>query len=461
MVDFVQLPQDNVGKKVMTSQHTVDAEAVQVPVHHLADRTDPSRQQSVHPDGSAYMRFSAGNPTFDSFEHLMVSDDNLQAAYKFYDGPKSIFGRVAEEVVGGGAVGFDPVVSGYKLSCGTADGDSAKIVSHRHFPYKPGSSVTLYFVMKAGDTGKANLKRRVGLMNFDGSEGIYLESDNGMLYAGVESTLGNSQREPITNWSHDRLDGSGGDFNRSGVTIDPTKMQIFGITYQYLSAGVVELFSYIKGEKVLLQQFDNYSSLEAPFMGTTDLAYFIEQTNNGVTGSSSELFTYCAVVIGSGYDELIRTPLSIRPKKKVLNTSDLVPVMSFRPAQTYFGDDNRYRYLFETLSATTRTEEMELCLVMNGVLTNPTWSEQFLGLEVDSGASALTGGHNFGSLIFTTQANPNMDLSNLFNDMTDGLYRHADIADTDIWTICVKNLADDPSTEPTTAHVAAIALEVQ
>jgi len=453
----IQLPQNGAGAIVLTEEHTVDAEQKHVQVMHIGDRTDPTRQVTVSSAGALFTTFDSGDPTFDAFGRLVTATDNLLAAYKFYDGPKSISGRVQEDVSGGASIAYNAGIRGQTLQCGTADGDSAKLVTHRHFSYKPGSTLVAMFVVNASDAGKANVARHFGLGNHADTDGIQVAMDGTDMFVKVISSLGNGQSVNRTAWNGDRLDGTGGDHNRSGATLNQLALNIFWMTYQYLSAGAVTVGTYVGGEPVVCHTFYNYGTLFSPYMGTTDLAIVCHQENVGVVASTSEMNIFCAAVVSRGYPELIKTAISIPAIAVPLTDGTLTPIVSLRPTETYAGEDNRWRYIIENLSTITSAEPVELSLWLNADLTAPTWTESGLSLEWDTGASAVANGHNFGSLLFTPSANPSQDLNALFNDFTDGLYRNADITGTDVWTVCVKSLSGNA----TTVYFSAIASEVQ
>lgn len=456
MENFVQVPPDSTGKRVNMELFNDGQNDVYTQVNHIADRSNPDQMLSVDEYGAAYTRFANGDPIFDSFGRLKITDTNLLSAYKFYDGPASIFGRVEEEQIGGGTVAFNPTLSGYTLTTSAASGDRAAMTTHRHFPYKPGSSITHLFVVSSGDSGKANVVRRVGTSNFTRNNGIWMELNGTSFDIVIKNSLtGGEERVSQAAFNGDRLNGEKGDFNRSGVTADFTKSAIYWVTFQYLSAGAVTIGTFINGKPTVIHTFGHYNELDRPYMGTTELGFFVEQENIGSPGSASEMTVFCSAIVSEGYDELIRTPLAVRAND-TFTTADNVPLISFRPAQSYNGKDNRMRYLIETVSLYTSTEPVEVNLTLNGTLTADTWTEQKMGLEYDTGATAITGGHEFGGYIFAPGSQPTQKLCDLFNEMTDGLYRNADINNTDIWTLSVRKLEG----ATTNVHMTGMLMEV-
>jgi len=47
---------------------------------------------------------------------------------------------------------------------------------------------------------------------------------------------------PQTTWGEDRMNGAGGLLNPSGHDLDPTKLNVYGISFQYLGAGEIRFF---------------------------------------------------------------------------------------------------------------------------------------------------------------------------------------------------------------------------
>src|SRR5574343_165647 len=52
---------------------------------------------------------------------------------------------------------------------------------------------------------------------------------------------------PQTQWNIDRMDGSNGEYNPSGITLDPTKLNIYEIIYPFLGAGAITFLIKLPG----------------------------------------------------------------------------------------------------------------------------------------------------------------------------------------------------------------------
>lgn len=240
--------------------------------------------------------------------------------------------------------------------------------------------------------------------------------------------------------------------------MDPTKMQIFAITYQYLSAGAVTFMHYVNGTPVVLHTVGNHSTLTAPYMASTYLPhrFEIETTGGGQVGDT-DVYTFCSATVADGYTDLIRTPLGFSETKTLTDGSETA-IASFRPQQSYLGSDNRYRYLLQYLNSFSSSEPVELTLYAQCVLSGDTWAQQILGLEIDT-AGTLLGGHPYGKNICAGNSTNSINLQLSGGDnSTDGLFRYNNIAESDIWTITARRLSGSGTTDVT---VAGAFFEVQ
>lgn len=453
MVDNVRIPSDGAGKRVTTNIYNDGELDYHTQVVSVGDRTNPNNQQTIKPDGAALVEFTTGAPIFNSFNRLLVSSDDLLSAFKFYEGPRAVSTKISEVTTGSANVGFNSTNLSYACSVDSGVGNKAQISSHRRFSYKPGASLTMYFVVGTNAPNQPNQNIRAGMFTDD--DGLFFEIENGVINAVIRNSVTGSPVETkITqsSWNGDRLDGSSGDFNRSEATIDLTKMNIFFITYQYLSAGAVTFGTYVNGKPIICHQEGNYGALTSPYMATTYLPhrFEIENTGPGQVGTT-DLYTWCSASISDGYTDLLRTPLSFE-NTVTLTDSTETPVISFRPAETYLGWENRYRYLLQYVDAFSSSEPVMLTLHANTVLANATFTGQNLGLEIDTGATEVLGSLQYGKSICASGATNLIEIFAIGGDAsTDGLFRKDNITQTDVWTISARRLSDTGNTNVTVA----------
>jgi hypothetical protein len=447
MVDNVRIPSDGAGKRISTNIYNDGVNDYHTQVVSIGDRDNPNVQQTIRANGAGVTEYSTGAPIFNAFNRLVVADDVLNAAYKFYEGPAAIAEKMQTTEVGTGTVAFDSSNLSYRLRVSGGAGNSACLCSHRHFSYRPGAAMTAYFVASANAPTATNVTRRMGL--FNDSDGIYLEMADGEIFCCIrDSTTGTTVRISQENWNGDRLDGTGSEFNRSGAQLNPNTLNIFAITYQYLSAGAVTFSTYVNGNPVVMHTIGHYGELTAPYMATTYLPWRAEVVSSGLLQGDIDMYVYCGAVISEGYKEKISTPIGFEASK-TLTTDDEVPIISFRPAQTYFGKDNRYRYLIEFIGGMAISEAAIFTLRKNATLTGDTWGDGSLSLEFDTSATSFTGGNTFGKLMVPAGTSQVLDLIDysVNSGEQQALLRHGNIANTDTWTVTVRRVSASSNTD--------------
>jgi len=436
--DFIQSPPDSSGKRVHTVMVNDGQNDIYTPVHIIADGVDPTHRQSVDSGGSAFTRFAEGSPVFDAFGLMGTSEPSLMGVFKFYEGTQDP--RFHKIVTGTADAVDDPALGGTKVTTGTANGDKLEYYSNRRYMYRPGSTISLEFTMKAGDVGKAGLNRHIGW--FNDTDYMVFAWEGTDQYVAIKGALtGVEVKVPRANWSGDRLDGSGGDNNLSEVTLDVTKTNIWWIDYQFLGSGVVRFGTWIGGVKVTCHVMNGYNALDRPYLSDPNMAFGVKQENTALVGSTSEMYVFCGAVTGSGYPEYPVTPTSLSVNK-VINSTSFTPAFSVRASELLGGTNNRCR--LRPLHAILISDggAMELKAEFNPVLTGATWTESADGLEWDLGATVATPVSSSQVSAFIGANIPyELDLTSMFPPHGDGLYRGWDITEAGYFTVSLRLLA--------------------
>jgi hypothetical protein len=184
--------------------------------------------------------------------------------------------------------------------------------------YQPAKSLVLFATFVFG-TGQADVIKRVGL--FDTKDGVYLRQ-NGTQPEWVlrKSVSGSVQHTYVTrsNWSYDKLDGSG----PSGYNVDFTKAQIVAFAIEWLGVGNVFCFVVIDGKPRLSHVFQHFNQLSSVYMRSARLfiTYEIERAVSGGTAESFEAI--CSGLINEGSIERCGINYSItRASGNDFNTS--------------------------------------------------------------------------------------------------------------------------------------------
>ncbi len=171
----------------------------------------------------------------------------------------------------------------------------------RRFNYQPGKSQLIVMTgvldLSGGGTG---VERRIGY--FDDNNGAFFEEDAGVVGVTVRS---NDSGTPVdatvvqSNWNLDKLDGSGGSANPSGITADWTKGQIFVIDFQWLSLGRVRFGVEIGEIIIYVHEVNQANASTIPWTSTPNLPLRYQM----ITTSSSPASTMrciCSAVISEG-----------------------------------------------------------------------------------------------------------------------------------------------------------------
>lgn len=236
-----------------------------------------------------------GGTNLDAFGRLRVSNPVtlFDSQNRYLDGQQ--FSTILS---GGGTRTYVQNESSFNLSVGTANGDSVIVQSYTTQAYQPGKSL-LALNTFAFASAKPNLQQRVG--HFTSQNGIFFEQDGSTLYMVIRSyTTGIAVDTKVaqSSWNGDPLDGSG----PSGITLDPSLVQIFWLDVEWLGVGNVRTGFVINGQFIVCHTFQhaNMAGNTKVYMTTATLNPRYEITNTGVTGSSSTMKQICSTVMSEG-----------------------------------------------------------------------------------------------------------------------------------------------------------------
>lgn len=163
------------------------------------------------------------------------------------------------------------------------------------FNYHPGKSQLVYMtgVLGAGGTG---ITQEIGML--DDENGVFFRNDEGTVNVVIKSNVSGSVIDTEvaqSAWNLDPMDGTG----PSGITADWSKVQIFFLDYEWLSAGRVRIGLRINGVEIIVHEFDHANVIATAFMSTPNLPLRYSIENDG-TGAVSTLDHICTTVISEG-----------------------------------------------------------------------------------------------------------------------------------------------------------------
>lgn len=173
----------------------------------------------------------------------------------------------------------------------------------RYWLYRAGQSHKIALTFSQG-VQIANVRKRVGY--FDDDNGVFLQITESALAFVHRSSVTGSVVDTTANqstWNLDRLDGSGGANNPSGITLDITKSQQLHLDLQWLGVGRVRVGFDIGGSLINVHEFDFTNIIaDVAYMstGTLPVRYEIESTD---ASAGSTFLHMCSGVIREGGDE--------------------------------------------------------------------------------------------------------------------------------------------------------------
>jgi hypothetical protein len=179
----------------------------------------------------------------------------------------------------------------------------------RRFNYEPGKSQLIVITGQLinDDDDLAGIVSNMGA--FDDDNGIFFSLDQGVMNLVLRSKVTGSAVDTKiaqTDWNIDKLDGTG----TSGVTLDPTKVQIFILDYQWLGAGRVRFGMDFSGIATYIHEIKNANNIANTYMSTANLPLRFEIENLG-TGPAVSMQQICGAVISEGGQERIGQNFSI------------------------------------------------------------------------------------------------------------------------------------------------------
>lgn len=170
----------------------------------------------------------------------------------------------------------------------------------RSFNYQAGKSTIVNMTLVLGAPA-AGIRRRVGY--FNANNGLFLQQTATNLSVVVRSFTSGAPVDTVVDqsaWNLDKLDGTGpSSGNPSGVTFDPTKIQLLVIDFQWLGTGQVRFGFYIGGNLIYVHAFESANVLSMVYMQIPNLPVRHEINNDG-TGGAASLVTVCCSVMSEG-----------------------------------------------------------------------------------------------------------------------------------------------------------------
>lgn len=238
------------------------------------------------------------------------------------------------------------------ITTSTTTGSSAQLRSKAHAKYRAGLGGLARFTALF-TTGVAATEQYVGIMDEVGSGAAF---KNGLAVGFDGATFGfhrfvNDSKVTVaqTAWD-DPLDGTGA----SGMTIDPTKLNVWAIRFQFLGAGAIQLLveDDSTGDLVVVHEILFANKNTSPHSYNPN--YHLQAYANNKATTSNLIVNTASVAYfvegKTGLVELQQPQFSSGEKTKLTVTTE-VAVFTIRSKSTYASKTNFIATLLEYVSA--------------------------------------------------------------------------------------------------------------
>ena len=283
---------DSDGVTLATISNTIASIDLFTANNVIVGKNNPDYGVNVDQFGSMQMTFNEGEPQLDAFGKLRTTGATHLGEYiystadELYENYSLIFLNKGSRSVRTAKVEQNAVGRYLQTKVETAQ-DFASATSNTYHHYIPGSSHLFMGTMKLNDAGKINVaqtnsgtERQFGI--FDADNGfMFRVGPTGRLYlirrSKVSGTTLNyvlassDTADGFDNFNKDRLDGTSGINNRSGMDLDLTKDNIYWIDVQWHGAGRIRFGTYHKGQRVTIHEYYHGNTYEEPMSATCSL----------------------------------------------------------------------------------------------------------------------------------------------------------------------------------------------
>lgn len=336
------------------------------------------------PNNPIYVNF---NPTsLDAFGRLQVSNP-----YTLFDSQNryAADNQFNTSTTGTGTTSFLTNEAAVKMEVTAGGVGSVVRQSYRSMPYQPGKGLLVLATFVMDSNNSVNLTQRVGY--FNAQNGVFFQRIDGtysfVLRSYVTGSVSDARTVNQSSWNGDKLDGTG----PSGITLDPTKVQILWMDFEWLGAGSVRCGFIINGTFILCHTFNNANDITSVYMTTATLPMRYEITSSSALAASLKQIC-CTVISEGGYEQASIEHVARRTTifNNIDTAANFYPIVSIRLASSALGAvviPTRIQFQPTTL------QNYEIALIKNPTLTGATWAATVpsdSNVEYDVAATAIS-----------------------------------------------------------------------
>lgn len=315
----------------------------------------------------------ANNPaSYDAFSRFRVSNPQGLFDQQFtYDLAPLIFESLP---AGTGATVTHDATNRCALMtfASTPTGGTAYMQSYQYIRYQPGKSQLIFvtFNMIASVT---NVLKFAGYS--DGVNGFEFQNNGSVNQFVIYSSSGNgNQTVTQANWNLDKLNGTGGTANPSGITLNITKTQILVLDFQALYVGRVRMGFDIGGDIIYCHEFTHANILSLPYIATANLPIRCGMTCTGIVSTTMRFI--CSSVSSEGGKDNQPVNSFAQVNNITAPNGSLGHVFSVRPKTTFNGISNRIQFNLLSLNLlVTNNNPTRWELSIGQALTGATYAD--------------------------------------------------------------------------------------
>lgn len=362
----------------------------------------------------ASQRIQVTPQTHDAFGHLSVSEpDTLFSSSLQQDAQPQFWDD--QQRSGTATSTYNANQASVTLAVGTGVAGYRCRQTFRRIGYQPGKGQNIKLTGILGNPA-TGVTRRIG--SFDDNNGYFFESNatdvRVVLRTFTSGAAVDDNYFTQANWNMDKLNGSG----PSGITAIWSKVQIFGMKYQWLGVGSVWFYVVINGAVIPVHRFDCANEQTLVYNSSPNLPLRYEIIGTAANAGAS-LTCICSSVESDGGREDTGIVRAVTRGLTVLTTNkdtNIYPLVAIRLRSGYY--ERQVRAIASTVFCNTATTSYRWAVLLNPTIVGTALSFSALetavsGVEVayPTNATTVTGGRELDADYMSTGGKTSSNLN--------------------------------------------------